>query len=633
MAVKFSVPPSPKLYTEKLRNFRGVDFANNATQVDTSRSPNAQNIISNLAGKPSKRTGYETLITFEGEINGIYRLATSDTERFLVHAGTKLHEWDMKNNTSKVLYEDMNDARSAVFQNNKRLYILDGKTYLCYGEFDGAFAVKKVKDIATVPVCVLSRNPDGSGGTARHDVNVLTSRRTYSFYGTEEATEYHLSTDDVKIDDGEVTAKVLSAEGEWETAEIKSVDRAKGIITFNSAPGKSPINGTDNVEITFSAESEYDAGLVDKCTIATQFGYNGATDRVFLAGNPDAVNFHYWSEINDPCYFPGLNYAYLGQDSSAIVGYSHIGNALAVHKEDNEQDQTIFLVTGSYDEQNGYQFAISGSVAGVGAISKHCFARLGTEPMFLSREGVFALTTQYLTAEKYAQNRSWYVNEKLTKEPHLADATAIVYNGYYYLAVGDGKVYVADSRQKAYEKNAPQSEFQYEWYYLTNIDARVWWEYDGRLYFGDTDGKVKRFKLEADDTVNTPTFSDDGQPIHAFWYTPIFTFDTLYYYKTLKNLHVMTAPEYRRSSITIGYRIKGGLISVKSSTMDIFDFNDIDFNRFTFNTDDSPMVIVTNTKAKKFMHIQFLFENNAVNEGFGFYEAEANYTITGKYKG
>lgn len=637
MAVQFSVPDAPKLYTQKLDNFKGVDFANNETQVKPYRSPYAQNIISDLSGKPVKRAGYETITSFDGQINGIFRLATGDTEKFLVHAGTKLYEWNIADKTSREVYSMMNNLRSTAFQNDKKLYLLDGKTYLVYGEYNGSYVVRKVQDVATVPMCFLAMKPDGTGGTKRHDLNVLTPKRTYSFLvSEEEATEFHLTADDsLALTSDAVTARVLGSDGKWvdkaETTDF-TVDREKGIITFKTAVSVTPSTGVDNVEITFAADSEeYTADLINKCTIAIQYGYNGATDRAFVSGNPDAVNFHYWSDINDPTFFPALNYAYLGQDSSAIMGYSIVGDALAVHKENNEQDQTIFLVRGSYDENNGYQFAISGSVAGIGAISKHCFKRLGTEPVFLSRQGVYAVTTQYLTAEKYAQNRSYYIDPKLTKEADLSEAVAIEYNGYFYLAV-NGHVYVADSRQKVYEKNAPQSEFQYEWFYFTDINARVFWEYNGRLYFGDTDGNIKGFKLAGESTATSALYTDDGRPIRAIWDTPYFTFDTLSRYKTLKGFWIMLSP-YSRSSIDIYYKIKGELRLVKESTMDIFDFNDIDFSRFTFNTDDSPMIVATNAKAKKFMLIQFRFENNVAGEGFGFYEAEATYTIGGKYKG
>lgn len=638
---------SPQLKQLNMSNFRGVDFANNATQVAKNRSPEMQNIISDLAGKPVKRTGYETIARFGAKINGIYRLKTEEVEKFIVHAGTNLYEWSRTDgNFAKLgtlLYSDMNNIRSTAFQNNGRLYILDGKTYLCYGEFDGFYSVKKVTDIATVPQCVIDLNPDGTGGDNRHDVNVLTSKRTYAFYVASDKTdvkEFHLTADNsLKLDDGPVTARKMNADGDWvdmvETTDF-TVDRNKGIITFKSAVEPSPVLGVSNLEITFSVEQEEDktADLINKCTIAVQYGLNGSTDRVFVSGNPTAQNFHYWSEIDDPCYFAGMNYAYLGQDSSAIMGYSRIGNALAVHKEDNQQDHTIFLITGSYNESSQKtNFAISGSVAGVGAISKYCFCNLGTEPMFLARQGVYALTTQYLTAERYAQNRSYYVNPKLTKERNLSEAVAIEFNGYYYLCVGN-VVYVADSRNKNYERNEPQSEYQYEWYYLTNIEAHVWWEYDGRLFFGDRNGNIKRFMLAEENSAAHNSYNDDGAPIYAKWCSPLINADILSRYKTLKNFLVTMAPD-RRSSAEISYRVDGEqtLVSAGTISMNIFSFDDIDFNNFTFETMDVPRTLATNTKAKKWMYIQFVIENNVAGEGFGFYEMELLYTIVGKYKG
>lgn len=636
---------SPQLKQLNMSNFRGVDFANNATQVAKNRSPEMQNIISDLAGKPVKRTGYETIARFGAKINGIYRLKTEEVEKFIVHAGTNLYEWSRTDGnfaeSGTLLYSDMNNIRSTAFQNSGRLYILDGKTYLCYGEFDGSYSVKKVTDIATIPQCVINLNPDGTGGDNRHDVNVLTSKRTYAFYVASDKTdvkEFHLTADNsLKIDDGPVTARKMNADGDWvdmvETTDF-TVDRDKGIITFKSAVEPSPVLGVSNLEITFSAEMEYTADLINQCTIAVQYGLNGSTDRVFVSGNPTAQNFHYWSEIDDPCYFAGLNYAYMGQDSSAIMGYSRIGNALAVHKEDNQQDHTIFLVTGSYNEsQQKTNFAISGSAAGVGAISKYSFCNLGTEPMFLARQGVYALTTQYLTAERYAQNRSFYVNPKLMKEKDLSEAVAIEYNGYYYLCVGN-VVYVADSRNKNYERNEPQSEYQYEWYYLTNIEAHVWWEYDGRLFFGDRNGNIKRFMLAEENSAAHNSYNDDGAPIYAKWCSPLINADILSRYKTSKNFLVTMAPD-RRSSAEISYRVDGEqtLVSAGTISMNIFSFDDIDFNNFTFETMAVPRTIATNTKAKKWMYIQFVIENNVAGEGLGFYEMELLYTIVGKYKG
>ena len=112
----FDFGPAPELKKLSISKFRGVDFANNATQVASNRSPNAENIVSDLAGKPVKRTGYETIANFGAQINGIFRLATEDTEKFIVHAGTKLYEWTRVDGefaaNGTEIYADMNNQRS-----------------------------------------------------------------------------------------------------------------------------------------------------------------------------------------------------------------------------------------------------------------------------------------------------------------------------------------------------------------------------------------------------------------------------------------------------------------------------------------------------------------------------------------
>lgn len=636
MAMQLRVPASPVVKRLNISAFKGVDFANNATQVKPYRSPNAENITSDLAGKPVKRTGYRTVGLFgEGRINGIYRLATEDMEKVLVHAGDKLYEWQRQNGLwsaeGVVIQEGFNDDRSVAFQKNKRLWILDGLTYWVYGEFDDVFACKSVAEMAYTPTTIISRNPDGTGGTVLESVNLVSAKRTNSFLGKANVTAYVL--DSKGLDSEAVTARKLNSSGDWvkmvETTDF-TVDRAAGKVTFKTAPGVSPVSGRDNVEITFAKTVEGAKDKVCGCTVATAYGINGATDRTFFAGNKAYPNLLWWSALDDPSYVPDINYAILGQDSSAIMGFSRIGNALAVHKEDNEQDQTIFLLTGAFTDGKAV-FTVSGGIAGVGAVSQYAFATLGTEPFFLARQGIYAVTTQDFSLERYAQVRSYYINPRLTAEKALGDAVAIEYNNCYYLSIG-GHVYMADGRQKEYEKNAPQSTFQYEWYYLTNIDARVWWEYDGRLYFGDTGGRIKAFAFDGEHTAQFDAYVDDGETIRCIWDTPFFTFEELSRYKTLKGFWLMLSP-YRRSSVNIYYRIKGELRLIKHSTVDIFDFEDIDFTRFSFNTDDSPMIIPTNSKAKKFMLIQFRIENASKGEGFGFYEMEAQYTVQGKFKG
>ena len=57
---------------------------------------------------------------------------------------------------------------------------------------------------------------------------------------------------------------------------------------------------------------------------------------------------------------------------------------------------------------------------------------------------------------------------------------------------------------------------------------------------------------------------------------------------------------------------------MQKKTLDISPvFEKVDFTRFTFNTNSNPQEIYFYTRKKRYKRIQFVFENNAVNEGFG----------------
>lgn len=640
--MSFDFGSGKKVYQMKVDSFRGVDFASSPVNVASGRSPNAVNLLSDLAGKPIKRTGYKLLGSLDARINGIYRLKTNTVEKLLVHSGTKLYEWQLSADESNqseesftLLYSGVEDKRSDCLQFANKLWFLDGKKMLVYeSDSEGQFAVKKVEDIAYVPTTLLGANPDGTGGVAFEDGNLLGCRRKNSFYiadSNSSAKEFildrsNLATDSVKV-------QVMKSDGSWnELTENTNftVDRAKGKVTLNTAPGVSPNIGEDNVVIEFGYVPK-DSGRerINGCEFGMLYGVDGEANRLFVSGNSECGNYDFWSELDDLTYFPESNYARLGLESSNIMGYSRIGSNMAVHKEDNGQDVTVFLRRGSLDSEGNPIFPIFDGVSGVGATSRRGFAVFNAEPIFVADEGVFAVTTQDVTGNKYAELRSYYINPKLLAEPDLKECVGIEFNNFFYLGVGS-HVYVADGRQKVYEQNASSSAFQYEWYYFDNIPVRVWFERAGFLYFGSNDGNIYRFYQANEHSAANNVYLDNGVPIKAVWETPYFSFGHLGHLKKLTGFWLMLAP-YHRSGVKIYYRAKGDLHLARAANADIFDFSDIDFTRFTFNTDDSPMVVATNLPLRRFMLVQFRFENTAA-EAFGFYGFEVQYILQGRYR-
>jgi len=149
-------------------------------------------------------------------------------------------------------------------------------------------------------------------------------------------------------------------------------------------------------------------------------------------------------------------------------------------------------------------------VRGPRNLAPYSYAELSNEPLFLTESGIHALTSADLTAEKYAQDRSFYVNGALMKEQELKDAVALVWKDYYMLAVNK-RIYLLDGSTKAYAPDEPHSTYQYESFLWIDIPARCLWIWDG-LYFGDDRGYIYRFDEEL--------FTDNGEAFDARWETP-----------------------------------------------------------------------------------------------------------------
>lgn len=625
-------------YRLNVDSFKGLDLANSKVSVNKGRSIDCENIISDLAGKPVKRTGYETVIATEGRINGIHRLKTAEEEVILVHAGGKLLKWDMSADELTEIASDMADKKSYGVQYNGKLAIFDGESMRVYGEFDDTLQLKKAEDEAFIPTVLINANSDQTppGGTEFEQVNLLTGKRYINFVinPNSESDSFKLYVPEGKFTEGGwLVVEKVNDEQEWSAITPTATDTAKGCVTIAKSSVSDVPENVDNVRIGYyvTPKSDEGAGVINKCTVGKLFGVGGNTNRLFLSGNPEKPNKIYYSGLDDLLYFPNQGYLTVGADAAAVMGFSRVSDYLAVHKEDNGQDASVFLISGSLDYNSKAVFAVKAGINSNGAVSKYAFSDFAGEPVYLTAGGVYAITTQEITFEKYAENRSFYINPELTKAD-LEEACAIEYNDYYYLSLGNGVVYAADGRQKVYENNQPMSSFQYEWYKLTNIPARIWWEYGGRLYFGTADGNIKRFFQASEHSVTNNVYKDDGEAVKCYWCTPYFYFDRMNQWKNLDALTVMLAP-YGRSSVEVYYRARGlnRKVTGEQNAVDIFDFRDIDFTRFTFRTDESPVVIATDNRLKRFMLIQFKFENDLA-EPFSMYGFEAIYTVAGRFK-
>ncbi len=188
--------------------------------------------------------------------------------------------------------------------------------------------------------------------------------------------------------------------------------------------------------------------------------------RVFLSGNPSLPNTLFYSSFGEggrcePFYFGLLDYVNDGEGSAENRALLPVGSALAVIKQDGAsgcgvyfhtpQDTGEHLVPRVYPTVQGAN--------GIGTVGGAISFR--DDPVFLSSNGLYAITKQASNLERSLLCRSSRIDPALCAEPPKEVRCAVAL-GYLFLLV-DGSLYLADSRQLTV---GPLGHYEYEWYPL-----------------------------------------------------------------------------------------------------------------------------------------------------------------------
>lgn len=561
---------------------------------------------------------------------------------YIYHVGSDFYLRASNSSDFTRVYTNANQHLSKSWQFNKKLYILDGKNIYSY-----AIGEETVTPIDAengyIPTLTIAKSPTG-GGIAYEPLNMLQPGFIELFQGTAAAVLYYLSFGN--LDSTIIKAWTLNSGGGWDE-KVEGTDfdvnRGAGFVRFFTAPGTSPITGEDNIKILAYRTVPGYRERITNCTNGTLFGVGGAEDRLFLTGNPDYPNWDFYSEQYDPSYFPDTGYSALGSEASAIVGYALVNNYLAAFKDGGDLTQAAFIREGDLVvEEKSYgdatlqvstpAFKLINTLQGHGVIAPYAFGTLQTEPVFLTKSGIFAITAQDITGEKYSQNRSFYLNGKLTEENNLEDAVATVYNDMYILAINN-QLYILDGLQATRtDRSEPYATRQYVGFHCTGVPAVCIWN-DDALFFGTGDGKICRFHTDVD---SLDSYNDDGKAIYSCWETPDLDGQLFYKNKTFRYFAIRMMKALR-TSVKM-YTQKLGTWSaepVKEDTASgvVFDFENIDFELFSFSTDRSEKVVHTKIRVKKADKARFKVVNENLDEPFGLFDLALEYIESGNYKG
>lgn len=192
------------------------------------------------------------------------------------------------------------------------------------------------------------------------------------------------------------------------------------------------------------------------------------------------------------------------------------------------------------------------------------------------------------------------VDPRLLAESNLENAISLDYDRKYWLAI-NGNVYIYDYTIK-------------EWYIYDNIHATCFLEKDGDLLFGDNNGMVYRFMKRG---VDVKPYSDDGQPINAYWYSKHFTFGADEMRKLVEKVFYSFKPG-TRTSVDLYYQTNKKLSDlVKTKRLDLLNFTNLDFNHFSFLMTNFPQDVMVKVKQKKITHFQLRLVNDKLDESMG----------------
>ena len=533
-----------------LDNFKGVDFSSSPIRVASNRASDMKNFI-NEYGVNRKRNGWNEIIRIKDNgidlrINGVFNYHNQGIRKTIIHAGTKFFELlksdDGYNvlditqtctyNEAKLVISRLKDQRSQCFIQEGKLFIIGCGDFLVYGSWNNgqSYELRRVfnNEDTYIPTTTISIDNDSTVDGTRSTldaVNLLTSKRINQIVGLD-SEEIKFTLDDVIDIDStlEIKLETLNADNEYQekhfinSGEDKTVlldenDNIVGSILFETGQitlttnTKPVFADRDNIFVTFHSSVESYEDRICNCNFGVLFGTNGSSNRLFLSGNESLPNYDFYSEVDDFTYFVDTNYAKLGSSAYAIKAYSRLSDStLAIFKEDNNQEATVYFRTGtdndSYDASGNLiqtltVFPTMAGSIGEGVKSRFASANLSGDVLILSPNGLFGIVLgdNVSTAERYAKERSRYINEKLKQHANLEEAVAIVYKNRYYLSL-EGSCYVADARFSSVEEGDMGDTFNYEWWYWDNIPARVWGILNDSLIFGTETGQICIFDNE-----------------------------------------------------------------------------------------------------------------------------------------
>ncbi len=249
-------------------------------------------------------------------------------------------------------------------------------------------------------------------------------------------------------------------------------------------------NSSSNMSVTVKSRTSTTAaqllGMTKSCWFGGSRGGLGGGTRLFLGGNPKCPGAVYWSDLNNPTYFPENNYAYVG-DGTNISALAQQSDLLVIFQDNSitvseyVQGETITasnLTSGAVVDitTRAATFPMTPIHSSIGCDSPDSVQLCANRLVWLKGDRVYTLVSYGQYNERNVRELSYLISPLL--KSHSADslkkAQSADISGKYCLFV-DNKVYVMDYDCPAFKNytgytSDRQTQRNVAWYVWTMPD-------------------------------------------------------------------------------------------------------------------------------------------------------------------
>ena len=609
----------------------GMNISVSPDQISPSQSPDMQDVNYDDGGVPTKRYGFSRVNaeSWGTPIRGtheFYQIGITEPI-FLIAQGGKLYSYNEITDTRTDLctgtVTSFADNQVTFFDVGDKCYFLTGNEFLYY---DGVNPVATVQSIAYVPTTVMGRAPTGTGGSPNEKFNHLTNKWKESFSADNTATVYQLTKQvGVTLSANVFTAWVDGVQ-KAETTDF-TVNRTDWTVTFGVAP---PL-GTDNVVIQAEATNLMDKTVVEKCTMALEYG--GKNDsRVMISGHPNYPNMIRYCAVYDPTYWPEDDDFNVGSDARSISGWGRMGEYLITYKYPGDETKQWYSEI-DIDTDGNVSFPTFGLNDEFGCIAPRTVHPASDGLLALSDKGVIWTWPSLVEGKANCKVISRNINGRngIAKglldntQADLKNAHAEVHMNKYILFAKD-KAWVLDLDYSDLANNV------YCWYPYLGIYSKSgnYLIRNQALYIADKSVGLLYREERYDEALQ---YLDDGEPIDDYWQAPLMFLGGRDKVKKFERIGLTFKAQYCTDHILTLITEQGEEDILLRQEAGVFSYAVFSYKYHTYGTGNRNYPHTQSEKiGYKGEYISFRVRNNIPKRGMTLLAANVQYSILKQVK-